>query len=396
MLNVLVIGTGNYVCGRGTSGHGTILPALIEAKRQGLEFGAVTVVGTRCAGIDELRAKLSDLERLTGITLAIRCLPEGRADDPWGYERALAETPKPACAIVVVPDAQHGQVTADVLEAGCHALVVKPLTPTVSEAAKLLSLQRAHGLYGAVEFHKRWDRANLLLRQRLESGVLGEPQYFLIEYSQRKEIPSEKFRTWAETTNSFQYLGVHYVDIVLFATGARPVRVSATGQFGWLKEQGLNTYDSVQATVEWRAPSGHLFTSVFLTNWIDPRATSALSDQRIKVIGTKGRFESDQKRRGIQIVSDDGGIEEPNPDFCLPYSPPGSSAVEFRGYGIESVTTFLRDVDAITRREITPASLDGQRPTFREAVVSTAVIEAANASLTKCGEWIAVEIPALT
>lgn len=395
MLNVLVIGTGNYVCGRGSAGFGTILPALIEAKRCGLTIGTVTVAGTRPRGIAELKAKLGELERLTQVRLDVRGLPEGDKEEPLAYRRVLAVDTKPTCAIVVVPDALHGQVTADVLEAGCHALVVKPLTPTVPEAMKLLALQRRQGVYGAVEFHKRWDRSNLLLRQRLRSGVLGDPQYFLIEYSQRKDIPSEQFRTWAETTNSFQYLGVHYVDIVSFTTGARPVRVSATGQWGWLKQQGINAYDAVQATVEWRTPSGHLFTSVFLTNWIDPRATSALSDQRIKVIGTKGRFESDQKRRGIQIVSDEGGIEEPNPDFCVPYTLPGSSAVEFRGYGIESVMTFLQDVAAMTRGDITPASLEGERPTFRDALLSTAVIEAANTSLAKCGEWIAIEIPVL-
>ena len=44
-------------------------------------------------------------------------------------------------------------------------------------------------VYGAVEFHKRWDWANLRLKYALEKELLGEPLYFHIEYSQRKVIP---------------------------------------------------------------------------------------------------------------------------------------------------------------------------------------------------------------
>src|SRR5438132_13296207 len=105
----------------------------------------------------------------------------------------------------------------------------------------------------------------------------------------------------------------------------------AIGQRGWLQSKSLNTYDSVQALIEWRMPQGAVFTSAFMTNWIDPDATSALSDQRIKIIGSQGRYESDQKRRGIQIVSDDQGIQEPNPDFCAAYGVPGGDEITYRG-----------------------------------------------------------------
>ena len=43
-------------------------------------------------------------------------------------------------------------------------------------------------------------------------------------------------------------------------------------------------------------PDKTLFTETILTNWIDPENSSAMSDQKIKFIGTKGRFEADQKK----------------------------------------------------------------------------------------------------
>ena len=125
----------------------------------------------------------------------------------------------PACAIVAVPDHLHYEVASACLEKGLHTLVVKPLTPTVKEARKLIFLAKKQNLYGAVEFHKRWDRQNRILHDLFQQGDLGLPLYTWTEYSQRKSVPSEIFRTWVEKNNILQYLGVHYIDIVRFATG---------------------------------------------------------------------------------------------------------------------------------------------------------------------------------
>ena len=46
MLNILVIGTGMYATGRGTKAYGTILPAIIEWKRDNHTTGKVFFVGT--------------------------------------------------------------------------------------------------------------------------------------------------------------------------------------------------------------------------------------------------------------------------------------------------------------------------------------------------------------
>ena len=48
----------------------------------------------------------------------------------------------PACAIIAVPDHLHYEVASACLEKGLHTLVVKPLTPTVKEAKKLVSLAK--------------------------------------------------------------------------------------------------------------------------------------------------------------------------------------------------------------------------------------------------------------
>lgn len=389
-MNVLIVGLGMYVSGRGTDGFGTILPALCKWKQEGSPLEDVFIAGMRPDSVTQTKEKLNQLNKLMGIDLHVRFFPEENHVDNECYKIAIKEISKTACAIVSVPDHLHRKIAGDCLEAGLHTLVVKPLTPTVKEAKELIALQEKHGVYGATEFHKRFDRANLKLKETIAHGKIGDPLYFLVEYSQQKSIPSKIFSSWVNKSNIFQYLGVHYVDIIYFATGAIPKRVQTNSQYGWLKDQGIDTYDAIHATIEWELPSKKNFISFIHTNWIDPESTSALSDQQIKVIGTKGRYESDQKNRGIKIVTDDQGFEEPNPDFCTTY-PISEEFTSYQGYGIESIHTFLKDVLDLIKKKTTIENLEKKRPTFKQSLVSTAVVEAVNTGLENQGNW--VEIP---
>ena len=389
-LNIVVIGGGMYVSGRGTSGFGTVLPALSEWKRSGNIFGDLFCVTTSVQSAELVEQKSKDLETSTGIDLDLNTFPKADSLDIRGYLDVIKLVKKPACAIIVVPDHLHHEVAKACLLEGLHVLVVKPMTTTLDDGKDLIKSADLLGLYGAVEFHKRWDRSNMILRDKFLSGTIGLPLNFVVEYSQKKVVPTEIFKDWAAETNILQYLGIHYIDIVRFVTNALPKRVMAIGQKSYLSDKGINTYDSIQCIIEWSLESGNCFTQNIVTNWIDPNSSSAHSDQRIKLIGTKGRYEANQKDRGIILTTDDLGIEHINPDFCMSYQlENGHNA--WRGYGIDSFTSFLDDVLALEGQRISLAELNASRPSFREGLISTAIIEAANKSLLDASSWISVE-----
>ena len=382
-MKVLVVGAGMYVTGRGTGGIGTLLPALAQYSRVG-KLDAVTVAATRAekdSGVPEAVARVNGL---LGTRLAVQYR---RLEGPLDASVRAGEFD---CALVCVPDDRHYEVTAALLERGVHCLVVKPFTPTLAEARKLVALADRKGLHGAVEFHKRHDEQNLLARRVLREGRLGEPRYMVVGYSQRIDIPLVAFRAWAARTNIFQYLGVHYVDLVQFLTGLAPRRISALGTRGTLQAQGIDTFDSVHATIEWGAAAG-AFVSQLAIGWIDPSATPALSDQKFFLVGSRGRIDLDQVDRGVRLVTPEAGVETPNPHFSMVLGEHDEAA--FRGYGYRSVERFLRDVADVAAGRVAPAALDAVRPTFRQALVSTAVVEAANASLAKGGAWQDVHVP---
>ncbi|MEK6623462.1 MAG: Gfo/Idh/MocA family oxidoreductase, partial [Bdellovibrionota bacterium] len=325
------------------------------------------------AGIEKLKVLASKLQ----VGPKVKFFPMAQ-DNQEEYLKIAKET-KNLVAIVAVPDHLHFKITNDLLDLGIATMVVKPFTTTLSDAITLAKKAQEKKLFGAVEFHKRFDEANILLKDALTDNKIGDLLYVLVEYSQKRMIPLEVFKEWSAKTNIFQYLGVHYVDLIYHMTGARPVRVSATGQKNLLLSQGIDTYDSIQANILWENQNGKTFNSVLLTNWIDSNKTSSMSDQKIKVIGTSGRIESDQKNRGLQMV-DAEGIEDINPYFSKAFKQKDGYYID--GYGPKSIRQFINDCKKRT---------SSYTATFADAVISASVTEAVGESLRSNNEWIEIK-----
>jgi len=388
-LNVLVVGGGMYVCGRGTEGFGTVLPALFEGYHQGL----VARVHVAAASATTAREVAERAERLNGLFQGgplVETFPR-EGDDPEAYLAAWDALPPPRCCVVSVPDHLHFPVTMRIMERGGHVLVVKPLTAKADEARTLAAEAAARGLYGAVEYHKRFDEANLKLRELIRSNALGELLHVRVQYSQRRSIPLETFASWVEHTNIFQYLGVHYVDLIHFLTGAKPERVMAVGQKKLLAALGIDTWDCTQTLIEWRMLRGGTFLSSHFTSWVDPETSSAMSDQRLEVVGTEGRYRSDQKDRGVFLSLQGRSPEHLNPYFTQLYPEVNGKRLAAAGYGPRTILQFLRDVADISEKKARPKELAGLRATFASSVVVAQVLEAHQESLARDGAWVAVE-----
>jgi predicted dehydrogenase len=369
-LNVLVVGGGMYVAGRGAEGYrGTIMPAVLEARRADV-VGAVAVATTRAETAEAAARETAAIADAMGV--------DGRCEA--FADVAAARAFDAHAAIVVVPDHLHAKVVIPLIERGIHCLVVKPLAGETKDAHAMVDAAQKAGVVAEVEFHKRLDESNLLLRHKIASGALGTPLYATVEYSQRKSVPRDIFRAWSSQTSIFQYLGVHYVDLLEWATGYVPVRATAWGQKEYLANHGVDTWDAIQAAIEWRRPDGGRFVSNFATNWIDPEGTTAMSNQRIVVVGTEGRYDADQTHRGIRFVADGAGAQDVSPYFTGAWQDNGGR-LSFHGYGIASVRQFLDDVAGARDGQFDAAALDATRPTFKACFRSVSVIEAMHESL---------------
>jgi predicted dehydrogenase len=389
--DLIIVGAGMYVCGKGTDGYGTILPAAFEAWRQGW-IKTIHLAAATKKSADFAKAKAEDLQVLTNICPDIRFYPEN-VDDPSAYLTAVKKASHPCGAIISVPDSLHFTITRELIERKVHVQVVKPLVSTIDENKKLIALKNKHNVYGCVEYHKRFDESNLKLLDLIRKGKLGELLHFRINYSQRKIIPTTVFRSWIDTTNIFQYLGVHYVDLIQFLTDAIPLRVMSVGMKKYLSTKGINNYDTIQTLIEWQlADEKGSFLSSHLTGWVDPDVSTAMSDQRLEVIGTKGRYHSDQKDRGVTLTTDDVGCEHINPYFCQFYHNVDGQDLKINGYGPKSILQFVEDTADIINGKKIPADMKGLRATFESSLCISMVLEASVRSLAENNSWVRISI----
>jgi len=379
-MNILIIGSGMYVTGRNNSGVGTILSSLSQLSKE-IEIEKVTVV-TRSKGssklVDEALLRISNI---LNSSLQVSC---------YNLEKnpieSIFETEEYDCTIIATPDNLHYQQALLSLQNNIHVLCVKPLVAHVDENRQLIELQMKNKLLGMVEFHKRFDTANLYTKKIINEGLLGDLLYYQVDYSQRINIPLKTFNNWVEETDIFQYLGVHYVDLFYFLTNYVPNRLTAFGTNGILKENGINAYDSIHVVIIWKRNDGGECVTSFNTNWIDPSCTSALSDQKYKLVGTKGRVENDHKNRGIELVTDEYNIQHPNPYFSnYLYDANGNN--QFYGYGHQSIRQFILDVKDVISGNYDIGYYENKRPTFKQAMISTAIIESVHKSLSNNSNW---------
>ena len=385
-MNILVLGSGVYVTGRGVQGYGTVLPSLAQASKK-ISIDKITLVGIN----PENEKYILETTKNINIILSTDIKVEYQSIGDNNLSNAITELCKNKnieCSIVVLPDHLHFEAAKALIQNNIHTLVVKPLVTNLKHAKELLRLQVKHEVYGAVEFHKRYDESNLYVKKIIKENQLGDIQYITVDYSQKIQVPLVSFKQWSAKTNVFQYLGVHYVDIIYFITGYVPVGLMAYGMYGILKSNNIDSYDSIHVTIEWCHPEerNSKFISTFNTNWIDPDCSTSMSNQKYKIIGTTGRIECDQKNRGIELVSESKGVLHVNPYFSeFLYDENGHNL--FQGYGYKSIYQYLSDTQAIIEKKINWWELCDIRPTFKDTYYSIAVIEAVNKALLTPKEW---------
>jgi UDP-N-acetylglucosamine 3-dehydrogenase len=87
--------------------------------------------------------------------------------------RAMLDKVKPDAVSVAVPTAQHYEVVTDLLKAGCHILVEKPIAATAEHADKMIAAAKDAQKILMVGHIERFNPAVIDLKRRLQAGQLG-------------------------------------------------------------------------------------------------------------------------------------------------------------------------------------------------------------------------------
>jgi len=223
------------VVGGGMITHDQILPSLYHLQR----LGALEPISICALNSAPLRALAEDeVFRAAFPGHTFRPLPA--LDEPPErvfpdlFRQAVAGMPPYNLVVVAVPDHLHDAVIRAALEHDQHVLCVKPLVQKYAQAAQIERIARERGLFVGVEYHKRFDRRALDARGQYRRGRFGEFRCGEAKLVEPYYYRHSNFQNWftKEQSDPFTYVGCHYVDLVYFITGLRPVEVSVRGVEG--------------------------------------------------------------------------------------------------------------------------------------------------------------------
>jgi len=240
-----------------------------------------------------------NFDRLPDAELTWLCDSSVEALERWGRSFPSARTTARLqdllgdesldAVVVATPVPSHDKLAIQVLAAGKHCFVEKPLAQSEKEAEAVVEAARSAGRVLMVghllEYHPGVER----LAELVGSGELGELRYI---YSNRLNLGKHR-----QDENALWSLGAHDLSVILMLAGEEPYDWTAMGES--YVQSGVE--DVVFALM--RFQSG-LIAHMHLS-WLDPH-----KERRFTVVGSKRMATFDDMELERKLTVYDKGFDE--------------------------------------------------------------------------------------
>lgn len=293
---------------------------------------------------------------------------------------ALIASHNVECVVIATPNDTHYPLAAQVLAAGKHAVVDKPVTLTAAEARTLARLAREQGVLFAPFHNRRWDGDFMTVRALIESGELGRIVHFESHFDRFRPQVRQRWREEASRGGGLLFdLGPHLIDQALVLFGA-PDSVYATVK---LHRDQASAPDYVHLLLGYADKEVVLHAS----------ALSAIEPPRFAVHGTRGSY----VKTGLDTQEDQlkAGLRPGQPGFAGSNAP-GTLRAQEGEREVERVLPTLDGAYVEFYRAVADAiHLGAAFPvTPQDAVDVMTIIELANASALEGRRLPFVRVPA--
>jgi len=402
-LDVVIIGGGMIT-------YDLILPTIYHLQRTGVT-GSIKICALDSAPLKTLKNSKEFAEAFPGQSFeAYPSLSEPEENKfPELYKEVIAGMKPRQIIVVAMPDQLHYPVVKEALNNNQHVLCVKPLVLKYEQAVEIEKIAYEKGLFVGVEYHKRFDRRSLMAKREYELKHFGE---FIMGEAKLIEpyfYRSSNFQNWftCDKTDPFVYIGCHYVDLVYFITGLKPVEVSVSGIKGKFPN-GKEGY--MWATGRVRFENGALFSVINGLGYPDQGAGS--NEQNLQMFfegpGKNGMLKHNDQFRGVEhsylegIGCGGSHFNYVSPDFyrIIPWEGEGYKPI---GYGPESVSATIimagqiegevdgmNDSESLAKRKELIKKVDkkGIIATPANSYINELVVEAARLSILNDGDVV--------
>jgi predicted dehydrogenase len=370
-----------------------ILPALYQLQRRKI-VGEITVCALSSGPLRALAENAeirSAFPRSTFMAQpALSVPPEDHYPDL--FIELIGRMPPRQLVVVAVPDHLHYSVVMQALRGNQHVLCVKPLVLTYAQAREIETEARSRGLFVGVEYHKRFDRRSLVARRDYRLGRFGELALGEARLIEPCYYRHSNFQNWflTDMTDPFTYIGCHYVDLVHFITGLKPVEVSVAGVRGRFPNGNEGFLWSV-GRVRWE--NGALLS---VTNGLGyPDDAAGSNDQGLLLYcegkERTGMIRHDDQYRGVSYAYLEGigpggsRYNYVNPDFfrLVPWEGEGFRPVGYGYDSIEAIVECVRRVESAGEGLAEDSALEARRSAVHAIDEAGIIATPANSSINE-------------
>jgi myo-inositol 2-dehydrogenase/D-chiro-inositol 1-dehydrogenase len=183
--------------------------------------------------------------------------------------------------VLCTPTNTHTELIVQAAQAGKHIFCEKPVSLNIKKIDEAIAAVEAAGVKMQVGFNRRFDSNFMRVRHAVESGEIGTPQIFHIVSRDPFPPPLSYLRP---SGGIFRDMMIHDFDMARFLMGDVE-EVFATGAV--LIDPGFAAEDDFDTAIAMlRFKSGAIGT-------IDNSRKSTFGyDQRVEILGSKGKIES--------------------------------------------------------------------------------------------------------
>jgi predicted dehydrogenase len=259
--------------------------------------GTVLASAKQLGDVDVVAVSEDDPKLLASLVKKDVSLAKAQTYEQWRH--LVEHTMMDVCCVAGESGGRVEQLLA-LMERGVHIVSEKPLVTTLADLERLRDAFAKSKSQLTMLLELRHQPKNARVREIIQRGDIGEVCQVTTQKSYKWGERAEWFKNRARLGGTIPYIGIHSLDTIRWVTGLDFIHLAAIhGKIGRPEMGETECHASVL---------GELSNGASVTARIDylrPAKAATHSDDRLRVIGTKGVVEVNEGDETISLITAD-------------------------------------------------------------------------------------------
>ena len=223
------------------------------------------------------------------------------------YKQLLARDEIKAVYVSATPESTHYPIAKDVLAAGKHLFLEKPIAMTLSEADELIETSRDKKLKFTIGYSQRFNPKYAYVRKSIREGSIGKPVSALVSRHLTRQLGTKISGRSKLSPAAMEC--THDLDFIFWCLEpAKPVRVYSQQNYGAMRAMSGGDVPDNQLIM---VTMDNGLSLVVGGGWSLPLGYPNFSTTWIEMIGTDGAVFVDDSHKEVIINTLKSGMQLP-------------------------------------------------------------------------------------